>query len=73
MSAIHWASRNGHDEVVRVLSHAGADINTQYKVIHTFENVNDNFCCIHGYKIIGKDSSLVSQFQWSPEMRGALN
>ncbi len=34
VSAIHWASRNGHDKVVRVLSHAGADINTQYKVIH---------------------------------------
>ncbi len=32
MSAIHWASNNGHDEVVRVLLAAKATVNTQSKV-----------------------------------------
>ncbi len=31
-TALYWASRNGHDEIVRVLLAAKATVNTQTKV-----------------------------------------
>ena len=34
-TALYWASNNGHDEAVRVLIQAGANINTQDKVSQT--------------------------------------
>ena len=35
MTAIEWASMNGHNTVVMVLIQAGADVNTQDKVYQT--------------------------------------
>ena len=32
MTALNWASVKGHDEVVRVLIHAGANVNSSDKV-----------------------------------------
>ena len=74
-TAVYWASRNGHDEIVRVLLAAKATVNTQIKVGFVVQTHFPQ----HGVYIVfllctgGRDSSLDSQFPWSPEMYGALN
>ena len=42
MTALSWASKNGHDKVVKILIQAGANVNTQSKVSQTKLMYSDN-------------------------------
>ena len=75
VTALHWASNNGHDEIVRVLLAAKATVNTQNKVgfvvqIHFPQHA---VYIVFLLCTVGRDSSLDSQFLWSSEMYGAPN
>ncbi len=41
-TALYWASRNGHDEIVRVLLAAKATVNTQTKVGFVVQTISHN-------------------------------
>ena len=71
-TALFWASMNGHDEIVRVLLAAKATVNTQIKVglLHFPQHA---VYIVFLLCTVGRDPSLGSQFQWSPEMYGAPN
>ena len=74
-TALYWASRNGHDEIVRVLLAAKATVNTQTKVGFVVQTHFPQHAVYIVFLLctVGTDPSLGSQFLWSPEMYGAPN
>ena len=54
MTAMSWASSNGHNEVLRVLIQAGANVNTQDKVSQT------SFCTVTIVVYLYSGDSLLS-------------
>ena len=74
-TALHWASYNGHDEIVRVLLAAKAAVNTQHKVGFVVQTRIPQHAVYFVFLLCtdGTDPSLDSQFLWSPEMYGAPN
>ena len=75
MTALHVASRNGHDEIVGVLLAAKATVNTQEKVGFVVQTHFPQHAVYIVFLLctVGSDPSLGSQFLWSPEMYGAPN
>ncbi len=74
VTALHWASNNGHDEIVRVLLAAKATVNTQEKVGFVVQTHFPQHAVYNVFLLCTVGSiSLDSQFQWSPEMYGAPN
>ena len=74
-TALFVASRNGHDEIVRVLLAAKATVNTQEKVgfVVQIHFPQHTVYIVFLLCTVGRDPSLDSQFPWSPEMYGASN
>ncbi len=46
VTALHWASNKGHDEVVRVLLAAKATVNTQNKVSFVVQTLSSQHAVI---------------------------
>ena len=79
-TALHIASVYGHAEVVEVLLAAKATVNTQNKVSSTLYALFRHMTCLIGvvrsmvtHCTGWTFSSLVSQFQWSPESGGIVD
>ncbi len=65
-TAVYWASRNGHDEIVRVLLAAKATVNSQTKVgfvVHTHFPQHAVYI-VFLLCTVWTDLSLDSQFLW---------
>ena len=74
-TALYWASRNGHDEIVRVLLAAKVTVNTQTNVGFVVQTHFPQHAVYIVFLLctVGTIPSLGSQFLWSPEMYGAPN
>ena len=79
-TALHIASNKGHAEVVEVLLAAKATVNTEDKVSSTLYAMSRHMTCLIGvvcsmvtHCTDWTVSSLVSQFQWSPESGGTVD
>ncbi len=58
-TALHQASNNGHDEVVKVLLAAKATVNIQNKVSFVVQTLSSQHHCF-ALCTVGRDPSLVS-------------
>ena len=59
---MHWAARNNHTKVVRILLKNGCDSDIKENVRHVDVNVNDNICnhCIVNFGVHGVSIALAT-------------